>query len=280
MSKKQIALLGCSDGRKQSARTDVEALTGLILTEGFAVRQSAALYRDAAGNTAPAALRAAELQRFFAEADCTDLLDLSGGDAAHEILPLLDYDAIAKSRATLWGYSDLTCVLNALYTMTGKRSVLYQARNILACEGMRQPFFDALCGRGQELFSFPYRFVQGQKMQGILLGGNLRCLLKLAGTPYFPPLEGCILLLEARSGDCDAITALLQRLAALGAFEKAAGILLGTFTEWQSHPEYPPIETVVQKLAGEHLPIAKTEAIGHGKDSAAVRIGAYYELKQ
>lgn len=34
-------------------------------------------------------------------------------------------------------------------------------------------------------------------MQGIVVGGNIRCLLKLAGTEYWPDMNGKILLLES-----------------------------------------------------------------------------------
>ena len=32
-------------------------------------------------------------------------------------------------------------------------------------------------------------------MEGIVVGGNIRCLLKLAGTPYWPDMREKILLL-------------------------------------------------------------------------------------
>ena len=41
------------------------------------------------------------------------------------------------------------------------------------------------------------KFLQGSKMQGIVVGGNIRCLLKLAGTEYWPDMNGKILLLES-----------------------------------------------------------------------------------
>ena len=37
-------------------------------------------------------------------------------------------------------------------------------------------------------------------MEGIVVGGNIRCLLKLAGTPYWPDMREKILLLESFGG--------------------------------------------------------------------------------
>ena len=42
----------------------------------------------------------------------------------------------------------------------------------------------------------PTRFGE-EKAKGELPGGNLRCLLKLSGTPYFPNLKNSMLFLEA-----------------------------------------------------------------------------------
>lgn len=41
------------------------------------------------------------------------------------------------------------------------------------------------------------RTVRGGTAEGKMLGGNLNCLMKLAGTPYFPDFSGSLLFLEA-----------------------------------------------------------------------------------
>ncbi len=60
---------------------------------------------------------------------------------------------------------------------------------------------------------------------------KIRCFLKLAGTEYMPDFTDKILLLESYSGTVAKMETYLCRLEQLGAFKKAAGILLGTFTE-------------------------------------------------
>ena len=61
------------------------------------------------------------------------IYDISGGDIANQLLPHLDFDSVAKSKAVFWGYSDLTTIINAIYTLTGKESVLYQVKNMVWC---------------------------------------------------------------------------------------------------------------------------------------------------
>ena len=62
--------------------------------------------------------RAKILMDAYQDPDIVGIFDLSGGDLANEILDFLDYEAIAKARKPFWGYSDLTCLLNAIYART------------------------------------------------------------------------------------------------------------------------------------------------------------------
>ena len=63
---------------------------------------------------------------YFCDPHIDAIFDVSGGDLANEVLPELDYQVAAQSRATFWGYSDVTTVINALHTRAGKASVLYR----------------------------------------------------------------------------------------------------------------------------------------------------------
>lgn len=69
--------------------------------------------------------------QFFFNPDVDDIYDISSGDIANEALDELDFEQIKKSNATFWGYSDLTTVINAIYSQTGKSSVLFWVKNML-----------------------------------------------------------------------------------------------------------------------------------------------------
>lgn len=154
------------------------------------------------------------------------------------------------------------------------------------------------------LFRIRYHFVQGTKMQGVVIGGNIRCFLKLAGTEYMPDFQDKILLLESRSGLVPQMETFLSQLQQLGAFDKISGILLGTFTKMEEKQEelrckntlfrygsssedetvgraseeegiltYPTMAELVQAYVRSDMPIAVTRDIGHGKDSKGIIIG-------
>ena len=248
----------------------MEELAAFLREAGLCPVFSRCLYaRKRGGFSGSAAERAKELTGFFKDPEVGLILDVSGGDASNGILPLLDYEAIAESRAVFWGYSDLTAVINALYAKTGKASVLYQARNLVLEEGRRQR--EAFWGRGG-FFDFEYRFIQGSEMAGTVVGGNLRCLLKLAGTPYFPDMKGKLLVLEAMGGSAARIGSGMAQLSQMGAFEQVNGILLGTFLEMEAK-DGPSPEELILEYAGNRIPVAKTSMLGHRPDSCALVIG-------
>lgn len=215
--------------------------------------------------------RANVLMDFYRDGEVKAIFDVSGGDIANGVLPHLDYAEIAKSNVVFWGYSDLTTLVNAIYTKTGKASGLYQIRNLISEEhGDRQA---ADFQNEDDLFRVEYEFVQGNKLQGIVVGGNIRCFLKLAGTPYMPDLTGKVLLLEARSGLEMQVETYMSQLWQMGAFDKVSGVLLGTFSKLEAIKGMPRQEEILKKYVREDLPIAVTRNIGHGTDSKAIWIG-------
>ena len=74
-------------------------------------------------------------------------------------------------------------------------------------------------------------------------------------------------------GDVAKMETYLRQLQQLGAFDRVAGILLGTFSEMEENRYEPDITTLVQRIVGKDLPIALTRDIGHGTDSKAIVIG-------
>ena len=134
---------------------------------------------------------------------------------------------IAGSSKMLWGYSDLTTVLNGIYAKTGKESVLYQVRNLISGHGEEQKanFAGTFLGGGKDLFRIRYRFLQKKEMGGVIVGGNIRCFLKLAGTEFLPDLQDKILLLESSGQDRN----LFAPTAANGGIQKGSGYFTGNF---------------------------------------------------
>lgn len=277
----QVVLVALSNALGLGMKEKIETLCRILSGMGIMPICSQYLYGQNSVRGGNASEKARELEAFYQNPRVKVIFDVSGGNIANEVLCELDYDKVRKYFKPFWGYSDLTTIVNALYQKTGKSNCLYQICNLVGADGerQRQNFFSSIYGETDDLFQFSYEFIQGNSMSGVVVGGNIRCFLKLAGTPFMPNLGDKILLLESRSGSIPEMITYLSQYKQLGAFDKVNGILLGTFTEMEQEKYRPTIEELVLEIANrDNLPIAKTKEIGHGADSKAIWIGQELEL--
>lgn len=276
----KVGIVCCSNGQKCRYAEKIKRLENTLLEIGLQPVFSSYIYEKNDVFSGTAEERANALMDFYKDDEIKSIFDISGGDVANGVLPYLDYDVIAGNSKPFWGYSDLTTIINAIYKKTGKASVLYQIRNLIYDCKERQiiDFRNSTMQDGADLFTWNYEFVQQNKMRGVVVGGNIRCFLKLAGTEYMPELENKILFLESFHGDIAKIETYLCQLQQMGAFEKVAGILLGTFTEMKNYSI--TVEELLKRMVSKELPIAVTADIGHGTDSKAIVIGQEMYLEK
>lgn len=277
----KVAIVCCSNGEPKYYKEKLKRLHEILVGMGLVPVWSDYIYEQDTVFSGTASQRARSLMEFYQDDEIKAIFDISGGDIANEILPYLNFEVIAKSDKQFWGYSDLTTIINAIYAKTGNTSVLYQIRNMLYDFSDRQiaDFSGTVMEQKKDLFDIDYQFLQGQQMCGVLVGGNIRCLLKLAGTPYMPDFTDKILLLEARSGGIPQMVTYLSQLKQMGVFSKVTGVLLGTFSQMMKEEAKPTIYELVKQYAGDAVPIAYTMQIGHGTDSKGIVIGKEYILE-
>lgn len=271
----KVAIVACSNGQPQKNREKLDKLYSTLSELSLTPVFGDCIYEKESVFSGTGEERANVLMDFYRDREIQAIFDISGGDIANEVLPYLDYEQIAESDAVFWGYSDLTTVINAIYAKTGKKSVLYQVRNLISKDAPEQiaNFSASLFQGTSDLFFFQYEMIQKESMQGILVGGNIRCFLKLAGTEYWPNMNKKILLLESLGGLVPQMTAYLNQLKQIGVFEQINGILLGTFTKMEEEEAIPTMIELVKRYAGTELPIAKTPEIGHGTNAKGIMIG-------
>ena len=277
---RNVGIVCCSNGQKRTNENDIKVLENTLQEIGVRPVFSDYIYESDGVSSGSAKERAKALMDFYKDDEITEIFDISGGDLANGVLPYLDYDVIETSKKRFWGYSDLTTIVNSIYAKTGKYSVLYQVRNLIYDYREKQvaDFSNVMIADGDDLYDIDYHFIQGSKMQGVVVGGNIRCFLKLAGTEYMPDFTDKILLLESYSGTVAKMETYLCQLQQIGAFEKCAGVLLGTFTEMEEKGCKPDVLELVQRVVGQDMPIAITRDIGHGTDAKAIVIGREYKF--
>ena len=275
----KIALVVCSNGKNIEDKDRLEKLESILVEMGFVPIFTKYIYKDKFGRGAKAQVRAEELMSFYENKEIKAIFDISGGDIANEVLDYLDYDVIKRNYKPFFGYSDLTTVLNALTGKTNEINYLYQILNIIESDKIRENFEDTFLKNNQTLFDVKWRFLQGSNVKGEVIGGNIRCFLKLAGTKYFPEAENKVLFIEGLGTSIEGLVTHLAQLKQIGVFDKISGLLIGTFTKIEKEISEEELFELVKKYIPEHLPVVKTSEVGHAKDSKVLKIGEMMNIK-
>lgn len=277
----KVGLIACSDGVSVENSPKVEELIKVLRSFGLEVVVANTLFRRDAYFSGKPKERAAELNILFNDDEIKAIFDISGGDSANQILPYIDYDGIRMNPKPFFGMSDLTVILNGLYTKSNLTTYHYQLMNLVSSDGMvQQNNFCRTFFEGQsDLYDFQMDWIRGNNMSGIVIGGNIRCFMKLSGTSYFPDPTDKIILLESLGGRANKIVSLIAQLQQIEYLNKCAGLILGSFTELERYNEFSILEEYLQEISySTSIPIVKTAEIGHGSNSKCIVIGQKISL--
>ena len=274
---KAVAIVASSNGLYPSRVEEVQQLCAFFAELGFPVKISQCIYGTKDQFAAPALQRAQAINEFYADEEVQAVFDISGGDAANNILEYLNYPLLEKNSKPYFGYSDLTTVLNALRKKAKVPVCLFSAMTLVG-EGakvQKEYFTNNFIHSNPKEENIKAEFLRGESLEGIVEGGNVRCLLKLAGTSYWPDLNGKILLLESYGGDAARLTTYLYQLRQMQVFTQVKGLLLGQFTQWEREGASPTIEEMALSVTEQYgISIAKTDEIGHSSDAKALWLGS------
>ena len=275
----KIALVVCSNGKNIEDKERLEKLESILVEMGLVPVFTKYIYKDKFGRGAKAQVRAEELMSFYKNKEIKAIFDISGGDIANEILDYLDYDVIKRNYKPFFGYSDLTTVLNALRSQMNEVNYLYQILNIIESEEIKTSFENTFMKNEQTLFDVKWKFLQGSRIEGEVIGGNIRCFLKLVGTRYFPKVKNKVLFIEGLGTSIEGLVTHLAQLKQIGVFDKISGLLIGTFTKIEKEISVEELFELVQEYIPSSLAVAKTQEVGHEKNSKALKIGEKIYIK-
>lgn len=226
----------------------------------------------------PDAQRAALLSEALDDRDARAVWCARGGYGVMRLLP--DVRLPAGAPPLLAGFSDITA-LHCLFQAHGRAS-------------LHAPVLTQLAGQGEDVVQRLVRILEvpepaptlhgraclvpGQA-EGRLMGGNLSVFTRLLGTPYFPDVTGALLLLEDVGERPYRLDRMWTHLKLAGVFERAAGIVLGDYTQCEEKDaDYSHLD-VLRELAEETgLPCAAGFPVGHGDINQPVPLGVRARL--
>ncbi len=277
----KVGLIATSNGLDHSSKPNIDKLIDILTSLGLSVVLSDTIYKRDGYFSGTPKERANELTKLFLDRSIDAVFDISGGDSCNQILLHLDFELISQHKKLFVGYSDVTVLINSLLKFSKNISLYYNLHNLYGRNSERQLkyFKDTLFDDSLGKISISYSWLNGTSISGVVIGGNLRCFLKLAGTKFMPNPKGKILLLEAYSGNYANITSLVSQLEHLGFFNKISGVILGNFFEIEKRAESTLLSEHFTNLCRVYeLPLIKTNEIGHRDDSLGMFIGKRYEF--
>lgn len=206
--------------------------------------------------------RVSDLHAMFADDDVAAVITTIGGTCSHQLLEHLDFGLIVDNPKALIGYSDITALHIALLveanltTFLGP-AVLPQFGEFGGIDPFSADHFGVVLMSGAAAGPVPVssswiserlrwdleddrprartpnpgpRTIKAGTAEGVLVAGNMGTLLLLAGTRWWPRLDGVILCLEDDESETPAsIDRYLTQLRHLGVFGQVAGVALGRF---------------------------------------------------
>lgn len=207
-----------------------------------------------------------------------------GGYGITRLLPRIDWSKVAASGKAFVGFSDFTAFNMAAYACA----------NLLTFHG---PMLTVDFGRPQlDTFTEQHFWMalsrpthriddiacehgyDSRRIDGTLWGGNLSLIAHLAGTPYFPAIDGGILYVEEIAEEPYAVERLFMQLYHAGALGRQRALVLGDFSDCvPTNPlRYPyAMDEVVETL--RHLlpfPVLTGFPFGHVARKVTLPFGA------
>ncbi|MDA8161344.1 MAG: LD-carboxypeptidase [Desulfobacteraceae bacterium] len=115
------------------------------------------------------------------------------------------------------------------------------------------------------------------KTPGRLAGGNLTCLVHSLSTPYEPPWDKTILLIEDHNEAPYKIDRMLTHLLHSGRLSRLAGIAAGSLLTERYHC-FDLEGLLKDRLSGLGIPVIMDVPAGHCPDNYPLLLGGAYEL--
>jgi muramoyltetrapeptide carboxypeptidase len=238
------------------------------------------------GYTASPQEKAEDINRMFADRSIKGILCTQGGATANACLPYLDWEMIRNSPKVFLGISDITVLLNAIHAQTGL--VTFHGNDLLWGFGREPAEYDlrefVRTLMDGDLGEIPAngerRTIRSGNAEGRLLGGNLQCLLKLAGTSYFPDFSEAILFVEAIGITPEGCDHCFQQLKQMGVFQQIRGAIVGYIDGLQNNEKsLPQMEAILLRVTGgAGFPILKVNDFGHNCPNTVLPVGGWARL--
>lgn len=223
-----IGLIAPDKALKNKDKQYVEKATKYFESLGLKVKFGNYLFSEDEYCAGTPEQRAEDLNNMFSDKDVKAIFTAKGGDMVNGILPYIDFENIKNNPKIFLGMSDITVLLCAINKMTELVTFHCQDYSWFGKEEVsgfdKTEIIDKLFNANQIINPYDKREFFGfkdEKVKGKIYGTNVRCLLKLLGTPYMPDLNDSVLFLEGFHSDIVQWNSMLEQYNQMQVFNKA-----------------------------------------------------------
>lgn len=265
----------------------VESIAAAVRRLGFRVRIGASCTAEHGPSGYAAAapqVRACDINEGFADPSVDAIWCVRGGETAWQLLPYLDYAAIAAHPKPFIGFSDITTLhlaiqqracLVTFHGPTANRALSWDGgsfswRSLRAAMDMKEAL--SIQNPPDE----PIKALRPGKARGLLTGGNLSLVVQTMGTPEQIDSCGKILFLEDVGEEVYALERMLNQLLRSGVPERASGLVFGAFTSCPNarRPSYGPEELLRDLFHDWPKPVLFNIRSAHCRPMVTLPMGA------
>jgi muramoyltetrapeptide carboxypeptidase len=275
-------------GSPPETRAEVQRGIDWWESQGYRVKLMPGALEQGDWHAGSPELRARDLQAAFADPEIDAIQTMRGGYGSAQVIPLLDFDAIAKTPKAFIGLSDITALHAALLARAGL-ATLYGPS--LTMFGTPSPssfttdrFLRVLAGETTGLVPedrarLTLISIAGGKVSGPLIGGCLIDFIYTIGTSWEPDLDGAIFFFEECNQAPIRIDRALLYLEQIGKLVGVRGIVVGELAGcegdgYTSAPRSKTLESVLEdRLGGLGVPVLYGLPLGHGATLATLPLG-------
>lgn len=209
-----------------------------------------------------------------------------GGKNANQLIPYLDYKLIFEKKKPFIGFSDGTCLANAIY---GKAKLInFLGPNILG-KLDESDFSDFISIRepNKELVlirkEYDKEIIKSGVCRGRLFGGTINSfVMGVLNTQYEPDFNGGIFFVESGSRSPQDLDQILTYVINSKKLDNISGLIICNYDNCVDKRDWggrAPLEIYKEKFKNFDIPIIHTPVIGHGKQiNPILPVGALCEL--
>lgn len=245
--------------------------------------------------------RLKDLHDAFADQDVHAIMTVSGGTSSNQLLKHIDYDLIKHNPKIIVGLSDITAILNAIFTKTGLLTYYGPHYNAIGAsteidfilEYFKQCLFDSSPISLKPPLTYyesewsdrknendGYWIINEGQAEGIIIGGNLLTFNFLQGSEFTPIVDQPILLIEDNGAESvNNVQNQLQSLLNQPKFKNVRGILIGRFKKDSGITKENLTKVIKSKRELDHIPVLANIDFGHTMPIITFPIGGKIKIE-